>query len=604
VVVCGEFKRGKSSLLNALLEEPDLFPVDSFYATGLITTAGFGAEENISVTVTAPDGYPRQLEIKRDEIAAYATESANPDNAKQVQLLTIHTPNPRLAQGLSVVDTPGVGGVYERHSALTLGFLQNASALIFVTDVTQPLLESELDFLRRAAETARVTGDADGLIFVLTKVDAVPDFERILANTKAKLADVTGRRAETIEVVPVSARAKLDYLKNGSPEYLEMSNFDALEQVLWAALARRRAKALLGTALDDLDRAACALLAPIDTAMRVVSGEDRELTGISVQNEDRAAWLAELRDSKNRWRSDLDDQLSQALGQLQERGQQELEELWQKCETSYLHDDRYLAAPDLVLKQVIDDAAAAFGAISELAGRVASRALQDFSARHGLELRRPEFGDLPVPAIPLLRVSAEIPKADRQASGLLRWTRAESGSKSAGTAGAGVGMAVGAVVGSVVPGVGTVVGMNVGWIAGFVLGSGVGTVSGYRDAVKETQSKGVVMRREQLWAELQPLHVSQRRHLAEGLEDLMGDYRIAAIRELDSRIVQEQESVAEALARLKALRDQAEHAAESRRAQLAAERAPLDRMHDRIGRLATAAVALDGTGSADPDDAR
>ena len=29
VVVCGEFKRGKSSLLNAVVERPGLFPVDA-----------------------------------------------------------------------------------------------------------------------------------------------------------------------------------------------------------------------------------------------------------------------------------------------------------------------------------------------------------------------------------------------------------------------------------------------------------------------------------------------------------------------------------------------------------------------------------------------
>jgi len=114
VVVCGEFKRGKSSLLNALLEEPDLFPVDAFFATCLITTAGYAPEETISVTVAEEDGSLRQLVIKRGDIASYATESGNPRNVKRAQLISIETPNPRLANGLMFVDTPGVGGVYRR----------------------------------------------------------------------------------------------------------------------------------------------------------------------------------------------------------------------------------------------------------------------------------------------------------------------------------------------------------------------------------------------------------------------------------------------------------------------------------------------------------
>ncbi|MGZ4532848.1 MAG: dynamin family protein [Mycobacteriaceae bacterium] len=56
VVVCAEFKRGKSSLLNALLEQPDLFPVDSYYATNVIITASYAAEERIKVTLTEGDG--------------------------------------------------------------------------------------------------------------------------------------------------------------------------------------------------------------------------------------------------------------------------------------------------------------------------------------------------------------------------------------------------------------------------------------------------------------------------------------------------------------------------------------------------------------------
>lgn len=597
VVVCGEFKRGKSSLLNALLEEPDLFPVDSFYATSLITMAGYGPEESITVTVADEHGSPRRIDIERSDIASYATESGNPRNGKRAQLVSIETPNPRLANGLTLVDTPGVGGPFEQHSAVTLGFLENASAVIFVADATQPLLESELDFIRRAAASARITDDAAGNLFVLTKIDAVDDFEEILTNTQAKIAAVTGWPIGSIPIVPVSARAKLDYLKTGSAESLELSNFSALEQVLWASLAERKGRALLGAALADLDRGAHALLIPIETEMRGLLSGDSDLAALTVQTEDRAAWLTELHDNKGTWRADLTRQLDGMLHELQKRGLDELEHQWSRCETVYLHDDRYLRSPEMLLNQILADAGAAFSAISELASRHAARVLQEFSLRHGLELRAPEARRLPDPPLPVTHLFDQGSSTDRPGPGLSkRWKMAADGSTSASKAGAGVGMAIGAIVGSVVPGVGTIVGLNVGALVGFTLGSTVGTLTGYWDAVKEAESQKVTVQRDRLWAELQELRRAQQTSMSESLADLVAEYTTAAIRELENRIAQEREGVAEAVARLEAIRNRVEHAAALRREELVAERAPLDRVFEKIRGLSTRIAALDGKG--------
>jgi hypothetical protein len=597
VVVCGEFKRGKSSLLNALLEEPDLFPVDSFYATNMITMARYGPEENISVTVDDMRGNPRRIDIERNDIAAYATESGNPGNGKGVQLVSIETPNPRLASGLTFVDTPGVGGPFEQHSSVTLGFLENASAVIFVADATQPLLESELDFMRRAAGSARITDDAAGNLFVLTKIDAVDDFEEILGNTQAKIAEVTGWPVGSIPIVPVSSRAKLDYLKTGAAESLELSNFPALEQVLWASLAERKGRALLGAAVADLDRAARALLLPIETVMQALLSGDKNLAAETVRIQDRAAWLTELHENKGTWRADLTTQLDGMLSELQERGLDELKHQWSRCETVYLHDDRYLKSPGLLLNQVIADAGAAFSAISQLAGRHAARVLQEFSLRHGLALKPPEAGRLPDPPVPITQLSDRISAANRSRAGLSeRWKKVADGGTNASKAGAGVGMAVGAIVGSVVPGVGTIVGLNVGALVGFTLGSTVGSLTGYWDAVDEAERQKVGVQRDRLWAELQELRRAQETSMSESLADLVAEYTTAAILELENRIAQEREGVAESVARLEAERDRVEHSAALRREDLVAERKPLDQVLDKIGNLRTRIAALDGRG--------
>ena len=87
--------------------------------------------------------------------------------------MRIGTPHPLLADGLVLVDTPGVGGVFRGHTAATMAFLPSADAIIFVSDFTQPILRSELDFLRLAAAAVRSVGDDDPLLFVMTKSDLV-----------------------------------------------------------------------------------------------------------------------------------------------------------------------------------------------------------------------------------------------------------------------------------------------------------------------------------------------------------------------------------------------------------------------------------------------
>ena len=188
-VVCGEFKRGKSSLLGALLEEPGLFPVDVDIATNMVTMISYGAAELINVILVG-DGEEEAREITRADIPLYVTEQQNRGNAKNVRLLTIETPSVKLATGLTFVDTPGVGALNQEHTAVTYGFLPAADAVIFVSDATTPLAESELGFVRKISEYCPV------ILFVITKIDLRDDYAQIVDNTRAKLAEVTGKPAD------------------------------------------------------------------------------------------------------------------------------------------------------------------------------------------------------------------------------------------------------------------------------------------------------------------------------------------------------------------------------------------------------------------------
>ncbi len=72
------------------------------------------------------------------------------DRRKVVELVEVGLPNPFLERGITLVDTPGVGGLNAAHAAATLAFLPSADALIFVTDASAELSRPELDFLASA----------------------------------------------------------------------------------------------------------------------------------------------------------------------------------------------------------------------------------------------------------------------------------------------------------------------------------------------------------------------------------------------------------------------------------------------------------------------
>ncbi|MEV6975893.1 dynamin family protein [Kitasatospora sp. NPDC093806] len=598
VVVCGEFKRGKSSLLNALLEEPDLFPRDTYFATSLVTTAAYGPVERVVVTLDPPEdqvgGEPQQVEIPRARIAEFATESGNPGNVKRARLISVRLPNPRLASGLVLVDTPGVGAVYQAHTAVTAGFLPQADALVFVADATQPLTESELRFLSRAAAASRALDGTDGLVFALTKIDTVGDYTAIQANTLAKLAAATGLAPDEVPLVPVSARAKLDFLADGDPEDLEISNFEEFERVLWSALARRRASLLVGGALAELEASARAMLAPVDAELHSLLDETRtRLAELRSDAEERQRRIAELASSEARWRRELVDSVADLGRALGTRAQRELDEVWHRFRTEYLYDEAMLADPDRLVGQLAADAALVTGTVGELAGSRAAELQADFARRNGLELDARPAGGLPEPPVPALAVTGRLGEGERAARGGGRLRAVSSGSGMGTTAGGLAAGAIGAIIGTLVlPGAGTAVGAQIGSSIGSVVGALFGGVAGYRGAVRDQQIADRTARRNSLRTELEAMRAGQYAHLANAVRDLTRTLAEAVRAELESRIAREQAAGRDTLARLAAAQSATWEQATRRAAELGLERRPLTEVRAGVEQLGARLTAL------------
>ena len=598
VVVCGEFKRGKSSLLNALLEEdPPLFPVDAVVATSVVTVVSWGESERITVGLEGVDGTLTERLITRAEIADYATEAGNPGNDKRVaSVVSVQTPNTRLRSGVVLVDTPGVGGVLTAHSAVTTGFLPSADAIVFVSDFTQPLTASELDFLRQAAQAAQVTGDINGVIFVVTKADLVIGAQRdqLLANTRAKLAEVTGQPAQGLTVVPVSSKVKRAYLATGDPLRLTESNFPALEAVLWPAVERRRARIILSAALTDIDASVRRLLEPVETERAALAAETRErVAELRGQAEQRRKELDELHRGRAEWRNRLRADIQQVGRDLRNALDAGLDAVWHRFDVEYLEDLDFLADPQRLVGKLASDTALVVGSVSELAQRRVAEVQRSVAREHGLELQLPEVAVLPAPPVPPLEVMGRTHRTDSTDGG---WDTVRSGVLGAGVGSTAVGAAgvvAGAIIGTFLfPVLGTELGAYVGGALGSLGGTLLGTVKGVHMTSRQHQQADLAAHRQSISTELWPLRKSQPRALRAALDRLLDGLTDAVLAELDSRIEQEQDGIADAITRLTQTERSTQQQASSRQAELEAERRPLLRARAEVGRLAVEAERL------------
>lgn len=166
VACIGQFKRGKSSLINALVGS-GVLPTGIVPVTAVPTVLRYGPRLRARVRLDA-----RWLDIAPDTLERYVAEERNPENALGVQAVELCVNSPVLAGGLCLVDTPGIGSVFEGNTAAARDFLPQVDAAMVVLGVDPPLTRDELDMIETVA------AQAPSLILVLNKADRFRDEER------------------------------------------------------------------------------------------------------------------------------------------------------------------------------------------------------------------------------------------------------------------------------------------------------------------------------------------------------------------------------------------------------------------------------------------
>jgi len=240
LAVVGQFKRGKSSLMNALLG-CEVLPIGVLPVTSAITVLRFGPTERLLVTRKAAQ-FPEEASVSR--LSEYVTETGNPGNRKGISAVYVELPHPFLRRGLEFVDTPGVGSAVEANTATTYEFLPKCDAVVFVTSGETPFTSAEKEFLRDIREHLRK------VFVVVNKVDllAPEDREQLLRYLEASLREHVD--AADLKCFPVSSRQALEAKLSGNGAGLSASGLPALEEALGRFLATERQAVLLEAIAD------------------------------------------------------------------------------------------------------------------------------------------------------------------------------------------------------------------------------------------------------------------------------------------------------------------------------------------------------------------
>ena len=252
VLMVGEFKQGKSSLINALLGVKNVVPVDQDVTTNTAIEIEYSEKFSCRVSMLDDAGDEITREIAKDELHNYTTEYGNPKNKRKVFRVQIACPSKLLKDGMVLVDTPGTGGLVKAHADVTIGYIPNADVFVYVSDVSQPLKKVDLDFLEQY-----IWPHKRPILHVITKTDLVsaPEVTVMKQDLQDKIAS---RNASCNAVpIPVSSQLKFDYLKSQlQSDYVE-SGFDIFENTLWRAVMQRSGALLLSrltsNALQQLD---------------------------------------------------------------------------------------------------------------------------------------------------------------------------------------------------------------------------------------------------------------------------------------------------------------------------------------------------------------
>jgi len=298
--VVGEFKQGKSMLVNALVNAP-ICPIDDDISTSVPTVVRYAHHPSATLIRGAwgggdADEREERVQVPIEQLASHVSEAGNPGNHAGLKYAEAGIPRDILADGLELVDTPGVGGLGSVHGSATMAMLPSADAILLVSDAAAEYSRPELEFLRQAALAC------PNVACVLTKIDLYPRWQWI--------AELDRRHLRTAgidaELLPTSSMLRLHSLRARDHALNAESGFPALVTFLRERVLGQSERLANRAAANDV----VTITAQLATGMRaeLAACEDPGQAARLVAELEQARQRADdLRDRGARWAQVLND---------------------------------------------------------------------------------------------------------------------------------------------------------------------------------------------------------------------------------------------------------------------------------------------------------
>lgn len=284
LAVLGQFKRGKSTFINALLGTAVL-PAAVLPLTAIATFIAWGPAPLLRVTYqgsrSPEDFHPTNTQSVHEQLRDFVTEEGNPNNVRGVARVDLFLPADILRNGVVLIDTPGIGSTLQHNTDTALQVLPECDAALFVVSADPPITAAEIAYL------TKIRTHVVALFFVLNKIDYLDPTERVqVEGFLRKTVRETGAAEPTSVIFQLSAREALAAKTNADEAALEASGLKRIEQEIVRYLSHEKATSLR----VSVRRKACDL---VDQALADLGLRIRALELPLTDLEQRAATLAE-----------------------------------------------------------------------------------------------------------------------------------------------------------------------------------------------------------------------------------------------------------------------------------------------------------------------
>ncbi len=242
LAVLGQFKRGKSTLVNALLNA-NILPTAVVPLTAIPTFIYYGKLLSVKVCFLNKNRdvveFTGEIENLKEFLDKYVTETGNPENKLGVSHVEIFYPSELLKKGFVLIDTPGIGSTFQHNTEMTINFLPQCDAALFVTSTDPPITEVEVNFLKS------VKSHVPKIFFILNKIDYLDSDElETSVNFLKNILIKEVKLENTPDIFGVSSKKALKAKTKQDEKSYKESNFKELENAICQFMEKEKNETL------------------------------------------------------------------------------------------------------------------------------------------------------------------------------------------------------------------------------------------------------------------------------------------------------------------------------------------------------------------------